>query len=118
MKTLFLIAILSQLGRESECFSINNGKQRIQLPTAKLQPSLTQEKDISKNEPFALKSFGKVLIERSNTLESAGFNDPSISEYPPLQAGARTNITLFLLALGYKWYRSIFINKVSEFRII
>jgi len=28
-------------------------------------------------------------------------------------AGAKTNITLFLLALGYKWYRSIFINKLA-----
>ncbi len=67
--------------------------------------------------PHHLRTFGQVVMERSDTLRAAGFYDRSNSndsaaEYEPITAGAKTNITLFLLALGYKWYRSIFINKV------
>ena len=68
-----------------------------------------------------LRTFGRILIERSDTLRSAGFYDDAKKAsnkeqeyYEPLMAGAKTNITLFLLALGYKWYRSIFINKVRS----
>mmetsp|Transcript_25299 Transcript_25299/g.31176 ORF Transcript_25299/g.31176 Transcript_25299/m.31176 type:complete len:334 (+) Transcript_25299:248-1249(+) len=74
-----------------------------------------------------LRTFGQVVLERSDTLRSAGFYDKSSSTctstsseqqpdsdfHEPLQAGAKTNITLFMLALGYKWYRSIFINKMA-----
>lgn len=60
-----------------------------------------QKKTLTKR----LRTFGEVVLERSDTLHSAGLHNG-------LTAGAKTNITLFLLALGYKWYRSIFINKV------
>lgn len=60
-----------------------------------------------------MRTFGKNILDRSDTLSSAGFYDPDQSPYPPVVAGAKTNITLFLLALGYKWYRSIFINKLA-----
>ena len=79
----------------------------------------------TKDETSKPKTFGQVLLDRSDTLRSAGFYDVNINEessgsgasnnqYPPLTAGAKTNITLFLVALGYKYYRSIFINKVSQ----
>ncbi len=61
-----------------------------------------------------LKKYSQVILDRSDTMKAAGFHEISEeNQYPPLQAGAKTNITLFLVALGYKWYRSIFINKVS-----
>jgi hypothetical protein len=62
----------------------------------------------------ALKRLARQILDRSDTLKSAGFYDPQQSQYPPVVAGAKTNIALFLLALGYKWYRSIFINKASR----
>jgi len=63
--------------------------------------------------PKQMRTFGQVVMERSDTFRSAGFYDEGV-EHEPLKSGAKTNITLFLLALGYKWYRSIFINKVSN----
>mmetsp|Transcript_711 Transcript_711/g.1109 ORF Transcript_711/g.1109 Transcript_711/m.1109 type:complete len:307 (-) Transcript_711:98-1018(-) len=62
-----------------------------------------------------LRTFGQAVMERSDTLRSAGFYEHNKAEESkePLIAGAKTNITLFLLALGYKWYRSIFINKMA-----
>lgn len=57
---------------------------------------------------------GQVVLERSDTLRSAGFYDKHSDDHlDPLVAGAKTNIILFCLALGYKWYRSIFINKLA-----
>jgi hypothetical protein len=119
MKIQIIAAALLLLCAESECFSID-GKQRIQLPTSTnmksqfqgQQPLMQKKENLTKQSK--LKTMGQVLLDRSDTLHSAGFYDPAESEYPPLEAGAKTNITLFLVALGYKWYRSIFINKVSS----
>lgn len=68
----------------------------------------------------SLRTFGHILMERSDTLRSAGFydankisNEEEQEYHEPLMAGAKTNLTLFALALGYKWYRSIFINKMA-----
>ena len=62
-----------------------------------------------------LSSFAQVLLERSNTLKSAGFYDEEQQQLEPVYAGFKTNIMLFLAAVGYKWYRSIFINKVRTY---
>jgi len=99
MKISISALLFVGLVAESDAFSVKSN-QRISSPSRPTQ-------DVSK-----LKTYGQVLVERSDTLKSAGFYDTSKVEYPPLEAGARTNITLFLLAMGYKWYRSIFINKV------
>ena len=65
-----------------------------------------------------MRSFGQMVMERSDTFRSAGFynknHEHQHEHHEPLISGAKTNITLFVLALGYKWYRSIFINKVRE----
>ena len=109
----FKTAILALLATGIESFSIGSNNRIATL--TRLQSSQQQqqqpikEKDVSK-----LKSFGRVLLDRSDTLKSAGFYDANEHKHPPLHAGAKTNITLFLVALGYKWYRSIFINKVSK----
>ncbi len=120
MKIHIAAVVLLLSAQESHCFSIG-GKQRFELPIPSFTTSHNiEEFPVQSNGKFhnesKIKTFGKALLERSDTLNAAGFNDPAESEYPPLQAGAKTNITLFLLALGYKWYRSIFINKVSGFR--
>lgn len=73
-----------------------------------------------------LRNFGKIVMERSDTFRAAGFYeqqqqhleelgvDKEIVDFKePLTAGAKTNIALFCAALGYKWYRSIFINKMA-----
>lgn len=64
-----------------------------------------------------LKRFTQTLRERTDTFRAAGFYDDENNKgfLQPKTAGAKTNITLFLLALGYKWYRSVFINKVWRF---
>ena len=87
---------------------------------------LKQQKNYSEEELIAAKdttrerakksfqTFGQVLQARSDTFRAAGFyENTSKTKHEPLMSGAKTNITLFLVAIGYKWYRSIFINKVS-----
>jgi hypothetical protein len=101
MKISINAFLLTLLIADSNCFSVQPNQR---LPSTQKS---TTTRDVSK-----LKTYGQVLIERSDTLKSAGLYDPKESEYPPLAAGAKTNITLFCVALGYKWYRSIFINKV------
>ena len=68
----------------------------------------------NQNNENIWRSLARVVRQRSDTLRAAGFyeNENSKEFIEPVTAGAKTNITLFLLALGYKWYRSIFINKV------
>ena len=103
MKTSITVLFSTLLIADSDAFSV---KPNQRFPSTQ-KPTTTR--DVSK-----LKTYGQVLVERSDTLKSAGFFDPKESEYPPLEAGAKTNITLFFVALGYKWYRSIFINKVRD----
>mmetsp|Transcript_9197 Transcript_9197/g.17319 ORF Transcript_9197/g.17319 Transcript_9197/m.17319 type:complete len:353 (+) Transcript_9197:167-1225(+) len=109
-------------------FSIPTKAARITIPSTATITSTTSSNSSSRhaslnqddirtksnNRPARLiQRLGKNILDRSDTLSSAGFYDPSQSRYPPVVAGAKTNITLFLLALGYKWYRSIFINKLA-----
>jgi len=54
----------------------------------------------------------QTIRERSDTMRSAGFYNVD-KKHLPLEAGAKTNLTLFAIAMGYKWYRSIFINKMA-----
>ena len=80
--------------------------------------------DAPKNPSSRLTTFAQVLLERSNTLKIAGFYDDhdetdkhhhhqqQQQQLEPVYAGFKTNIMLFLAAVGYKWYRFIFINKV------
>lgn len=62
------------------------------------------------------KSVFQTIQKRSNTFRAAGFYEDENNKgfLEPKTCGAKTNITLFFLALGYKWYRSVFINKVSN----
>jgi len=67
-----------------------------------------------------IRSLGQLIIDRCDTLRSAGFYDTverndGLNAYHnyPLIAGFKTNASFFLLAFGYKCYRSIFINKMN-----
>ena len=110
-----------------DAFSLTPKQQRMFIPSKIIPSEIQRDLNVqtrTRDEKSKPKTFGQVLLDRSDTLRSAGFYDVNINEesgatssnnqYPPLTAGARTNITLFLVALGYKYYRSIFINKVSE----
>ena len=74
------------------------------------------DQDRNQSEGNILKGLVRAVRKRADTLRAAGFyeNEQSKEFLKPVTAGAKTNITLFLLALGYKWYRSVFINKVRE----
>ncbi len=78
--------------------------------------SSSSKNEHEQHQELRWKSILGVLRERSDTLRAAGFYENEESNekdfIEPVTAGAKTNITLFLLALGYKWYRSVFINKV------
>lgn len=125
---------------DANAFTIPTTRHRITLPTTgatatfKSSTTIDDDQEISHHLRYKrhdgqevavmkakcsparfVRTFGKNILDRSDTLSSAGFYDPDQSPYPPVVAGAKTNITLFLLALGYKWYRSIFINKASWF---
>lgn len=109
-----------------DAFSLTPKQQRMFIPSKIIPSEIQRDLNVqtrTRDEKSKPKTFGQVLLDRSDTLRSAGFYDVNINEesgassnnqYPPLTAGARTNITLFLVALGYKYYRSIFINKVSQ----
>ena len=58
-----------------------------------------------------IKLFGGVIKDRSDTMRSAGFYEDE-NGLEPLTAGYKTNISVFVACMLYKWYRSIFINKV------
>ena len=58
-----------------------------------------------------IQSFGELIQKRSDTMRSAGFYEDE-TELEPLMAGYKTNISIFVACMLYKWYRSIFINKV------
>ena len=134
MRVISVISVvLALILKESEAFSIQsntntNTASSINTNTrtrTSLHQSLNNN-DENKNHRgrgHGIKAFGQLLLERSDTMRAAGFHDISESDdsdidsdnkYLPLEAGARTNITLFLVALGYKYYRSIFINKASS----
>lgn len=107
-----------------DAFSLTPKQQRMFIPSKIIPSEIQRDLNVqTRDEKSKPKTFGQVLLDRSDTLRSAGFYDVNINEesgatssnnqYPPLTAGARTNITLFLVALGYKYYRSIFINKLA-----
>ena len=84
--------------------------------------SLFQEPKLSSNEVVKssakrqlsmkrIKSIGGLIKERSDTMRSAGFYGDK-NGLEPLTAGYKTNISVFVACMLYKWYRSIFINKV------
>ena len=93
-------------------------KKNIILHASSSSSKHQHDKNFSNNEGESKrwKSLVRTVRERSDTLRSAGFYDNQNQGdfVEPMTAGAKTNITLFLLALGYKWYRSIFINKVRH----
>lgn len=105
-------------GDKNQASIVVNSHQHKEADNIDLAPEQVQQsRKRSVKVPHHLRTFGQVVMERSDTLRAAGFYDSSnindsAAEYEPITAGAKTNITLFLLALGYKWYRSIFINKV------
>jgi hypothetical protein len=108
MKTVLASSILTLLIRESVSFSVGS-------PSLIAVRNEKEESTRSKRQE-ALKNMGQVVLERSDTLRSAGFYDKHSDDHlDPLVAGAKTNIILFCLALGYKWYRSVFINKVRRY---
>lgn len=59
-----------------------------------------------------IKLFGGVIKDRSDTMRSAGFYEDE-NGLEPLTAGYKTNISVFVACMLYKWYRSIFINKMA-----
>ena len=125
---LLLFAVIAS--KTVDAFSVTSSKLGVKRPVAMLQQSrldtLEDATNNGKNE--RAKKFAKLLLERSDTLRAAGLYDDissedgnhvghsgdGVSNYPPLMMGAKTNATLFAMALLYKWYRSIFINKVGD----
>lgn len=111
MKIVLASSILTLLLRESFSFSVGTPSRVVIVHNEKHESSPSTR---SKRQVF--KNMGQVILERSDTLRSAGFYDKKSDDHlDPLVAGAKTNIILFCLALGYKWYRSIFINKVGRY---
>lgn len=112
MKIVLASLILTLLHRESFSFSVGSPSRVVIVHNEKNESSSSSTR--SKRQVF--KNMGQVVLERSDTLRSAGFYDKKSDDHlDPLVAGAKTNIILFCLALGYKWYRSIFINKVGRY---
>jgi len=110
--------VLALFLKESEAFSIqSNTATSINTRTrTSLHQSLNNNDENNSQKNHGIKSYGQLLLVRSDTMKAAGFHDiseGSENKHLPLEAGARTNITLFLVALGYKYYRSIFINKLA-----
>lgn len=73
--------------------------------------SLPKEKKKSSSVRQRIKAFGKLTIERTNTLKAAGLHDKE-NGLVPMQAGFKTNVGLLVGAFLFKWYRARFINKI------
>ena len=65
---------------------------------------------------------GQDLLQRSDTLRTAGFykdmecaNPSHIHSRYPLLSGVKTGLIIFAIAIGMKFYRSVFVNKLSVF---
>lgn len=116
MKIVFAASILSLLLRESDSFSIGSPSRIVAVHHNNEKDESTTATTTTRSKRQVFQNMGQVVLERSDTLRSAGFYDRKSDDHlDPLVAGAKTNIILFCLALGYKWYRSIFINKVGEY---
>lgn len=108
MKIAIASSLIVLLLRETNSFSVTSS-------SSPLFVFRTEKDDTKTNKRQVLQTMAQVVLERSDTLRSAGFYEKQNENYfEPLVAGAKTNIILFCLALGYKWYRSIFINKVRD----
>ena len=111
MKIALVSSILTLSLRESSSFSVGTPSRVVIVHSEKHESGSS-----TRSQRQVFKNMGQVVLERSDTLRSAGFYDKkSDAHLDPLVAGAKTNIILFCLALGYKWYRSIFINKVGRY---
>ena len=58
-----------------------------------------------------IKTTGRIVWERMDTMKSSGLYDNE-DGLVPMQSGFKANVGLFAAALLFKWYRARFINKI------
>ena len=99
-------------GRSPILFANHNDEDKL-LPSLQFitKQSKPKEKEKSSSIRQRIKAFGKLTIERTNTLKAAGLHDEE-NGLVPMQAGFKTNVGLLVGAFLFKWYRARFINKI------
>lgn len=92
-------------------YMTNNGL----IPTENESIATTTTSDEQKSKRYQLQQFTKTLLDRMDTMKSAGlYSDDNNDGLVPMEAGFKTNVGLLLGAFLFKWYRARFITKVSD----